>query len=174
MSNSLQPHGLQHDMLPSPSPTPGTCSNSCPSNHVILFCPLLLLPSNFPSIRVFSNESVLRIRWPKYWSLSISPSNEYLGLISFRIDWLDQPVASGIKNTQFLDLVKEKWKEKKSSWLCDIDRKTTTRSQQETIANYKFQPFIIFLFPLKSSKNFSLVLDLSKWWCNLNYPLAHH
>ena len=60
-----------------------------PSNHLILFCPLLLLPSVVPSIRVFSNESVLLIRWPKYWSfsLSISPSNEYSGLISFRIDW---------------------------------------------------------------------------------------
>ena len=62
-----------------------------PSNHLILCCPLLLLPSVFPSIRVFSNESVLRIRWPKYWSFSfsISPSNEYSRLISFRIDWLD-------------------------------------------------------------------------------------
>ena len=60
-------------------------------NHLIFCCPLLLLPSIFPSIRVFSNESVLRIRWPKYWSFSfsISPSNEYSGLISFRIDWLD-------------------------------------------------------------------------------------
>ena len=61
------------------------------ANHLILCCPLLLLPSVFPSIRVFSNESVLRIRWPKYWSfsLSISPPNEYSGLISFRMDWLD-------------------------------------------------------------------------------------
>ena len=60
-----------------------------PSNHLILCCPLLLLPSIFPSMRSFSNESVLHIRWPKYWSLSISPSNEYSGLISFRIDQLD-------------------------------------------------------------------------------------
>ena len=60
-----------------------------PSNHLILCCPLLLLPSVFPSIRVFSKESVLHIRWPKYWSFSfsISPSNEYSGLISFQIDW---------------------------------------------------------------------------------------
>ena len=65
-----------------------------PSNHVILCCPLLLLPSTFPSIRIFSNESVLHIRWPKCWSFSfsISPSNEYSGLISFRMDWLD-PLA---------------------------------------------------------------------------------
>ena len=62
-----------------------------PSNHLILCGPLLLLPSIFPSIRVFSNKSVLHIRWPEYWSFSfsISPSNEYLGLISFRIDWFD-------------------------------------------------------------------------------------
>ena len=62
-----------------------------PFNHPILCCPLLLLPSVFPSIRVFSNESVLHFRWPKYWSFSfsISPSNEYSGLISFRIDWFD-------------------------------------------------------------------------------------
>ena len=62
-----------------------------PSNHLILCRPLLLLPSIFPSIRVFSNESVVRIRWPKYWSFnfSISPSNEYSGLISLRIDWFD-------------------------------------------------------------------------------------
>ena len=61
-----------------------------PSSHLILCCPLLLLPSIFPSIRVFSNESTLHIRWPKYWSFSfsISPSSEYSGLISFRIDWL--------------------------------------------------------------------------------------
>ena len=57
-----------------------------PSNHLIFCCPLLLLPSSFPSIRVFSNESILHIRWPKYWSFSFSPSNEYSGLISFRID----------------------------------------------------------------------------------------
>ena len=62
-----------------------------PSNHLILCHPLILLPSNFPNIRVFSNESVLHIRWPKYWSFSInnSPSNEYSGLISLRMDWFD-------------------------------------------------------------------------------------
>ena len=68
-----------------------------PSNHLILCCPLLLLPSIFPSIRSFSNESVLHIRWPKYWSFSfnISPSNEYSGLISFRVDWLDLLAVQG-------------------------------------------------------------------------------
>ena len=68
------------------------------SNHLILCLPLLLLPSNLPSIRVFSNELALHIRWPKYWSFrfSISPSNEYSGLISFRVDWLDLLAVQGI------------------------------------------------------------------------------
>ena len=68
-----------------------------PSNHLVLCHPLLLLPSIFPSIRVFSNDSVLPIRWPKYWSFSfsISPSNEYSGLISFRMDWLDLLAVQG-------------------------------------------------------------------------------
>ena len=68
-----------------------------PSNHLILCCPLPFLPSVFPNIRVFSNESVLRIRWPKYWSFSfsISPSNEYSGLISFRMDWFDLLAIQG-------------------------------------------------------------------------------
>ena len=66
-----------------------------PFNHLILCCPLLLLPSIFPSIRVFSNKSVLHIRWPKYWSFSIGPFNVYSGLISFRMDWLDLPAVQG-------------------------------------------------------------------------------
>ena len=95
MSSSLGRHGLQHARPPCPSPTPGAYSFMpiewlMPSNHLILCCPLLP-PSIFPSIRIFSSESVLRIRWPKYssFSFSISPSNEYLGLIFFRMDWLD-------------------------------------------------------------------------------------
>ena len=95
VSNSLRPHGLQHARPPFPSPTPGIYSNLStesvmPSSHLILCHPLLLLPSIFLRIRVFSNESALCIRWPKYWSFSfsISPSNEYSGLISFRMNWL--------------------------------------------------------------------------------------
>ena len=91
-----------HTRLPCPSPTPRACSNLSiesvmPFNHLILCHPLLLLPSIFPSIRVFSTESVLHIRWPKYWnfSFSISPSNEYSGLISFRIDWFDLLAVQG-------------------------------------------------------------------------------
>ena len=83
----------QHQSLPKPM----SIESAMPSNHLILCCPLLLLPSIFPSIRVFSNESVLRIRWPKYWSFSfsISPSNEYSGLIFFRMDWLDLLAVQG-------------------------------------------------------------------------------
>ena len=66
-----------------------------PSNHIILCRPLLLLPSIFPSIRVLSSESVLHVRWPKYWSFSINPANEYSGLISFRIDWFDLLAVQG-------------------------------------------------------------------------------
>ena len=97
MSDSLWPHGLQLARLPCPSPTPRAYSDLCSLSQwchrtiSILWHPLLLLPSIFPSIRVFSSESVLCIRWPKYWSFSfsISPSNEYLGLISFRMDWMN-------------------------------------------------------------------------------------
>ena len=72
-----------------------------PSNHLILCHPVHLPPSIFPSIRVFSNESALHIRWPKYWSFSISPSNEYSGLISFRLGWLDLLAVQGILKTLF-------------------------------------------------------------------------
>ena len=117
VSNSLQPYGLQHAWLPCPSLSPGVCSDSCPwspgvssdscpwldgwfhptISSSLFCCPLLLLPSMFPSIRVFSNESALCIRWPTYWRFrfSTSPSNEYSGLISFRIDWFDLLVVQG-------------------------------------------------------------------------------
>ena len=98
VSDSLQPHGLQHNQA-SLSITIFwnllrfvSIDSAMPSNHLILYCPLLLLPSIFPGISIlFSNESALRIRWPKYWSFSfnISPSNEHSGLISFRMDWFD-------------------------------------------------------------------------------------
>ena len=79
-----------------------------PSNHLILCCPLLFLPSIIPSIRVFSNESALCIRWPKYWSfsLSISLSNEHLGLISFRVDWFDLLVVQGTLKADVAKLIK--------------------------------------------------------------------
>ena len=97
MSDSLRPHEPQHARPPCPSPTPRVHPNPCtstvmPYNHLILCHPLLLPPSICPSIRVFSNESPLRIRWPKYW---ISPSKEHPGLISFRMNWLDLLAVQG-------------------------------------------------------------------------------
>ena len=100
VSDSLWPHGLQHWRRPYPSPIPGACSNSwsqwCHSTISSSVVPFSCLQS-FPCIRVFSNESVLHIRWPKYWSFSfsISPSNEYSGLITFRIDGLDLLAVQG-------------------------------------------------------------------------------
>ena len=107
MSDSLRPHGLQHTRLPCPSPTPGAYSNSCPLSqrcHPTISSSAGFFssrPEVFPSIRVFSNELALHIMWPKYWSFtfSISPSNEYSGLISFRIDWFDFLAIQGtLKN----------------------------------------------------------------------------
>ena len=100
MSESLPPHGLQHARLPCPSPSWSllrlmSITSVIPSYYLIPCHPLLLLHSIFPSIRVFSNELAVCIRWPKYWSFnfSISPSSEYSGLIFFRIDWFDLLVA---------------------------------------------------------------------------------
>ena len=92
----MQPHGLQHTRLPCPSPSRSlpkfmSIESVMPPNHLILCHPLFLLPSITPNIRFFSNESVVRIRWPEYWnfSFSVSPSNEYSGFISSKIDWFD-------------------------------------------------------------------------------------
>ena len=101
VSHSLRPHGLQHARPPCPSPPPRVYSNSCSLSQwchpTISSCRPLLLPSIFPSIKVFSNEWVLHIRWPKFWSFSfnISPSSEHLGLNSFRMDWLDLLAVQG-------------------------------------------------------------------------------
>ena len=100
--DSLRPHELQHARPPYPSPTPRVYPNPSiesvmPSSHLILCRPLLLLPPIFPSIRVFSNESALHIRWPKYYtfSFSICPSSENPGLISFRMDWFNLLAVKG-------------------------------------------------------------------------------
>ena len=104
LSDSLRPLGLKHARLFHPWPTPGACWNLCASSPwchptIFILChPLLLLRSIFTSIRVFFNESVLCIRWPKYWSFSfsMSPSNEYSGLAYFRMDWLDLLAVKGL------------------------------------------------------------------------------
>ena len=106
VSNSLQPHESQHTRPPCPSPTPEVHSKSrpsksvMPSSRIILCRTILLLPPIPPSIRVFSNETTLRMRWPKYWSFSfsISPSKEHPGLICFRMDWLDLLARVSLKS----------------------------------------------------------------------------
>ena len=102
MSNSVTPWTVAHQVSLSISTSQSllklmSIESVMPSNHLILCRPLLLLPSIFPSIRVFSNESILHMRWPKYWSFSFSfsPSNEHPGLISFRMDWLDLLAVQG-------------------------------------------------------------------------------
>ena len=105
VSNSLQLHGLQHTRLPSPSPTPRACSNSCPLSqryHPTFSSSVIPFSSHFQSFPASGSfQSFLRIRWPKYWSFSfnISPSNEYSGLISFRMDWLDLPAVQGTRKS---------------------------------------------------------------------------
>ena len=105
VSDSLQVHGLQHTRLLWP-PSPGVCSNSCPLSYLTISSsasPFSFCLQSFPSIRVFSSESVLCIKWPKYWafSLSISPSNEYSGLVSFRVHWFDLLAVQGILKSLF-------------------------------------------------------------------------
>ena len=97
MSSSLRPRELQHARPPCPLPTPRACSNSCQWCYPTISSSVVPFSSHLPSIRVFSNESVLHIRWSKYWSFSfsISPSNEYSWLISFRMEWLDLLVVQG-------------------------------------------------------------------------------
>ena len=104
MSDSLWPHELQHAITNSLSLLKlMSIELLMPSSHLILCCPLLLLPPIPPSIRVFSNELTLCMRWPKYWSLSfsISPSNEHPGLISFRMDWMDLLAVQGTLKSLF-------------------------------------------------------------------------
>ena len=118
MSISLWRHGWQHARLRCSSLSPQSflrlmsTESALPSSHLILRRPLLLLPSIFPSIRVFPNELILHIRWPKYWSFSfsISPFNECLGLISFRIDWFDLLVVSGVFSSTRV------WRHQPSLW----------------------------------------------------------
>ena len=132
MSSSLRPHESQHARLPCPSPTPGIYSDSCPLSqwcHPTISSfdvPFLLLPSVFPSISLFSNESALRIRWPEYWSFSfnISPSNEHSGLISFRFDWFD---LAGIYSIDY-----------KHSLVWKIGRETNKTKQEQNLLMWTF------------------------------------
>ena len=122
VSDSLTPHESQHARPPCPSPTPGVYSNLCPSSqwcHPTISSSVVpfILPLILPSIRVFSNESTLRMRWPKYWSFSfsISPSNEHPGLISFRMDWSDLLAVQGT-----LKSLLQHYSSKASSFQCSL------------------------------------------------------
>ena len=115
MSSSLRPHEQQHSRLSCPSLSAGV-ELVMPSNHLILCCPLLLRPSVFPSISIFFSESALHIWWPNCWSFSfsISPSNEYLGLISFRSDWFDLLQSKGLLRVHVVPcgkyMIEPQWK----------------------------------------------------------------
>ena len=152
-------HESQHARPPCPSPTPGVHSDSrplsqvMPSSHLILCRPLFLLSPIPPSIRVFSNESALRVRWPKYWSFSfsISPSKEYPGLISFRTDWLDLLAVQGT----FKSLLQHHSSKASILWhsaLFTVQLSHPYMTTGKTIALTR-RTFVVFLSsPLKASR----------------------
>ena len=118
-----------------------------PSNHLILSCPLLLPPSIFPSIRVFSNESVLYIRWPKYWSFSFSirPSNEYLRLISFRIDWFDLAVQGTLKSLLQHHSSKASILQSSAFFIVQLSHPYMTTEKTIALARWTFVGKVMFL-----------------------------
>ena len=127
VSDSLRPHESQHARPPCPSPSPGVHSNSRPSSQwchpaISSSHPLLLLPPIPPSNRVFSNESTLCMRWPKYWSFSfsISPSNEYSGLISFRINWFDLLAVQGTLKSLLQPHSSKAWKQNLDDYISPL------------------------------------------------------
>ena len=127
----VTPYTAAHQASLSSLP-PGVCSDSCPLSRrchsPISFSPLLLLPSTFPSIRIFSNELVLRLRWPKYWSFSFRPSRDYSGLTSFRMDWIDLLAVPGTQQRQIShQFTKQTFKEKFA--LC-LGKEQTPREMQ--------------------------------------------
>ena len=181
MSNPLRPHGLQHTRPPYPSPTAGVHPNPCPLSQ---WCHPLSPPSpppfNFPSIRVFSKESALRMRWPKYWSFSfnISPSNEHPGLISFRMDWLDLLAVQGA-----LKSLLQHHSSKASSLWCSafsivqlshpymtigkttaLTRWTFVGKVMSLLFNMLSRLVITFLPMIKWSKMYPIILFQAKYW----------
>ena len=138
-----------------------------PSNHLILCHPLLLLPSIFPSIRVFSNESALHIRWPKYWSFcfNISPSNEYSGLISFRMDWLDLLAVQGTLKSLLQHHNTLNSKNINSSALSFLYGPSLTSihdywKNQKMV--YSFSKFFLALWGMKSEDSYSKTMVFNK------------
>ena len=161
---TLQPNGLQHARLPCPSLPPGVCSklmsieSMMPSHHLIPCCSFLLLPSILPSIRVFSNELTLCIRWPKYWSISfsISPSNEYSSFISLKIDWFDLLAAQGTLKSLWLQYLSQSWSFRRSGHNY-VEAKTLGES-----VLWSFDP--IFLFPMTE---FWMNTTKRQWYSNI-------
>ena len=141
-----------------------------PSNHLILCCPLLLLPSIFPSIRVFSNESVLHIRWPKYWSFSfnISPSSEHPGLISFRIDWFDLSAQGTLKSPLQHHSSKASILQSSAFFIVQLSHPHTTTGKTIALTRWTFVGNVsAFLYAVKVGHNFS-----SKKQASFNFMAA--
>ena len=168
MSNSLQPHGLQHTRLPCPSPSPRVCLNSCPLSRwchpTILSSVILLLQSSiFPSIRVFSNELALCIRWSNYRSFSISPSNEYSELISFQIDWCDLLAVQGtLKSSPKSGLGRQT--------SAEVSKGVVGRGRSWTAVYLQMRPLLIIIGMLRLS---GLLESLKLWQRSLSlcFPL---
>ena len=177
MFNSLQPHGLQHTRLPCPSLSPRVCLNSCPLSRwchpTILSSVILLLQSSiFPSIRVFSNELALCIRWSKYRSFSISPSNEYSELISFQIDWCDLLAVQGtLKSSPKSGLGRQT--------SAEVSKGVVGRGRSWTAVYLQMRPLLIIIGMLRLNglleslklwqRSLSLCFPLFPW---INQPLA--
>ena len=169
---------MQCTRFPSPSPTPQARLNSCPSsvmpsNHLILCCPLLLLPSIFSSIRVFSSESVHCIRWPKYWDLtfSISPSNEYSGLISFRTEWFDFLAVQGaIKSLLQHHSSKTSILQCSAFFIAQLSHPYMTTGKTIALTRWTFHAKVMFLLFNMLSRLFIAFLPRSK---HLLFPWKH-
>ena len=168
MSDSLRPHESQHARPPCPSPTPGVYSNSCPlsqwcpSSHLILCHPPLLLPPISPNIGVFSNESTLCMRWPKYWSFSfnISPSNEHQGLISFRMDWLDLLAVQGtLKSLLQYHSSKASIFQRSAFFMVQLSNPYMTTGKTIALTRHDVYRSIIL-----NSQKAETTQILSKWW----------
>ena len=166
------PHGLQHARLPCPSLSPGVSSvklmsieSMMPSNHLILCCPLILLPSVFSRIGVFSNELALHIKGPKYWSFifSSSPSNEYSGLISFRIEWFDlfaiQGTHKGLIQTPQLESISSVL-----SLLCDYYKNNLKKKKNNLESGLDLQSKLNCQAPL------SMGFSRQEYWRRLPFP----
>ena len=144
-----------------------------PSNHLILCRPLLLLPSIFPSISVFANESALRIRWPKYWSFSfsISPSNDYSGLISFRIDWFDLlEVQGALKSLLQHHSSKPSILQHSTFFIVQLSHPYTTTGKTIALTRQTFVGKVMSLFfnmlfkhPLPTTQEKTLHMDITRW-----------